>query len=51
MVDNSSYLVYLAKKMNLRTLLVHFDNSWNSITTIKNIYKLSKYTGFKLKLM
>tara|TARA_Y100000741_G_C18219159_1_gene545091 strand:+ start:99 stop:1205 length:1107 start_codon:yes stop_codon:yes gene_type:complete len=46
---DSSYLVYLAKKMNLRTLLVHFDNGWNSVTAIKNIFKLSKYTGFKLK--
>ena len=46
---DSSYLVYLAKKMNLRTLLVHFDNGWNSITAIKNIYKLSKYTGFDLQ--
>ncbi len=46
---DSSYLVYLAKKMSLRTLLVHFDNGWNSITAIKNIYKLSKYTGFSLK--
>ena len=46
---DSSYLVYLAKKMNLRTLLVHFDNGWNSLIAIKNIYKLSKYTGFTLK--
>ena len=46
---DSSYLVYLAKKMNLRTLLVHFDNGWNSVTAIKNIYKVSKYTGFKLE--
>ena len=46
---DSSYLVYLAKKMNLRTLLVHFDNGWNSVTAIKNIFKLSKYTGFSLK--
>ena len=46
---DSSYLVYLAKKMNLRTLLVHFDNGWNSVTAIKNIFKLSKYTGFPLK--
>ena len=35
---DSSYLVYLAKKMNLRTLLVHFDNGWNSVTAIKNIF-------------
>lgn len=46
---DSSYLVYLAKKMNLRTLLVHFDNGWNSVTAIKNIFKLSKYTNFPLK--
>lgn len=45
---DSTYLVYLAKKMNLRVLLVHFDNGWNSVTALKNIYKIAKYTNFKL---
>ena len=45
---DSTYLVYLAKKMNLRVLLVHFDNGWNSVTALKNIYKIAKYTNYKL---
>lgn len=46
---DSSYVVYLAKKMSLRVLLVHFDNGWNSKVAVKNIYNLAKYTNFKFK--
>lgn len=37
---DSTYLVYLAKKLGLRPLAVHFDNGWNSelaVTNIKNV--------------
>ena len=36
---DSSYLAYLAMENNLRPLIVHFDNGWNSeiaVTNIKN---------------
>lgn len=36
---DSTYTMYLAKKMGLRPLAVHFDNGWNSdiaVTNIKN---------------
>lgn len=37
---DSTYLLYLAVKLGLRPLAVHFDNGWNSalaVTNIKNI--------------
>lgn len=37
---DSSYVLFLAKKLGLRPLAVHFDNGWNtdeSVTNIKNI--------------
>lgn len=43
---DSSYLAYLAKKYELRTLLVHFDNGWNSQIANKNIENIIKKTGF-----
>ena len=45
---DSSYTVYLAKKWGLRPLLVHFDNGWNTETSVENIRKLVEYTGFDL---
>jgi len=46
---DSTYLAYLAKKENLRTLLVHFDNGWNSELAVKNIENIVNYTGFDLE--
>jgi len=46
---DSSFVAYLAKKMSLRVLLVHFDNGWNSKTALKNIYNLAKFTKFTFK--
>ncbi len=43
---DSSYVAYNAKKLGLRTLLVHFDNGWNSEQAVKNIENIAKYTGF-----
>ena len=34
---DSSYLLYLAKKLNLRPLAAHFDNTWNSRIAVENI--------------
>ena len=43
---DSSYVIYLAKKYGLRTLVVHFDNGWDSELAIKNIEEILKKTGF-----
>lgn len=45
---DSTYLAYLAKEYNLRPLLIHFDNGWNSELAVKNIEQICKYTGFDL---
>jgi N-acetyl sugar amidotransferase len=45
---DSSYLAYLAKKLNLNVLLVHCDNGWNSREAIENIKKIVDKTGFDL---
>ena len=34
---DSSYLAYLAYKMGLKPLAVHFDNGWNSKISVENI--------------
>lgn len=43
---DSSYVSYLAQKHNLRTLIVHFDNGWDSELAIKNIENILRKTGF-----
>jgi N-acetyl sugar amidotransferase len=45
---DSSFLAYLCKKYELRTLVVHLDNGWNSDTAVKNIYNLVNQFGFEL---
>lgn len=38
---DSSYLLHLAKKkLGLRPLAVHFDNTWNSKIAVENIYRV-----------
>lgn len=37
---DSTYLAYLAKKLGLRPLAIHFDNGWNSNLAVKNIEKV-----------
>ena len=46
---DSSYIVYLAKKYNLRPLLLHFDNGWNSELAVSNIKKITNSCGFDLQ--
>jgi aminotransferase len=43
---DSSYVIYVARKYNLRTLIVHFDNGWDSELAIKNIDNIINKTGF-----
>lgn len=43
---DSSYVVYLAKKHNLRPIIVHFDNGWDSELAVKNIENIIKRSGF-----
>ena len=45
---DSTYLAYLAKENNLRALLVHFDNGWDSELAVKNIENLVNILGFDL---
>lgn len=43
---DSSYVVYLAKKHGLRSIIVHFDNGWDSELAVKNIENIIKKTGY-----
>jgi N-acetyl sugar amidotransferase len=46
---DSSFLAYWAKEKNLRPLIVHFDNGWNSELAIKNIESVCTILGFELQ--
>ena len=46
---DSTYLAYLLKEHNVRTLLVHFDNGWDTELAVKNIENIVNYTGFDLE--
>lgn len=37
---DSTYLAYKAKKLGLRPLIVHYDNGWNSETSVGNIQNI-----------
>ena len=45
---DSTYVAYLAYKMGLNPLCVHFDNGWNSETSVNNINKIIEKTKFDL---
>jgi len=45
---DSSYSIFLAKKMGLRPLAVHIDNGWNSELAINNIKNLLDKNGIDL---
>ncbi|MBL8890166.1 MAG: N-acetyl sugar amidotransferase [Planctomycetaceae bacterium] len=45
---DSSYIAYLCKQWDLRTLIVHVDTGWNSELAVKNIENLISYGGFDL---
>ena len=46
---DSSYVTHLAKSYNLKPLLIHFDNGWNSELAVSNIKKISSKCGFELQ--
>lgn len=45
---DSTYLVYLAKKLGLNPLLVHFDYGWNSEIATKNVENAVAASGYDL---
>jgi len=45
---DSSYLLYLSKKLGLRTLAAHFDNTWNTEIGIKNLNIMIEKLGVGL---
>jgi N-acetyl sugar amidotransferase len=45
---DSTYLAFLAKKLGLNPLLVHFDYGWNTEIAIKNVENAVAATGFDL---
>ncbi|MHC5115270.1 MAG: N-acetyl sugar amidotransferase [Planctomycetota bacterium] len=45
---DSSYVAYLARRLELRPLVMHFDNGWNSELAVKNINRLVERLGFDL---
>ena len=45
---DSTYLCWLAKQYNLRPLIVHFDNGWNSELAVSNIEQTISRLGFDL---
>jgi len=46
---DSSYVAYLAHRLGLRPLAVHFDNGWNSEVAVRNIENIVKKLGFELQ--
>lgn len=46
---DSSYTAYLAKKLGLRPLIVHFDNGWNSETSVQNVHAVVSKLGFDME--
>lgn len=43
---DSCYTAYVLKKHNVRTLLVHMDNGWNSVNAIQNIRSVAERFSF-----
>lgn len=46
---DSSYVTHLAKQLNLRPLIAHFDNGWNSEKSVANIKNIVDKCGFDLE--
>jgi len=46
---DSSYCLYLAKKLGLRPLAVHFNNGWNSDVATENMKKVTAKLGVDFK--
>lgn len=45
---DSSYVAFLAHKLGLRVLAVHFDNGWNSELAVSNIHTIIDKLGYDL---
>jgi N-acetyl sugar amidotransferase len=45
---DSTYIAWVAKKLNLRPLAVHFDNGWNSELAVQNIENIVNRLGINL---
>ncbi len=45
---DSSYMLYIAKKLGLRPLAVHYDNTWNSQIATENIHNVLKALDVEL---
>ncbi|MBS3168420.1 N-acetyl sugar amidotransferase [Candidatus Woesearchaeota archaeon] len=45
---DSTYTLYMAKKLGLRPLAVHFDNGWNSEIAVNNIKNITNKLGIDL---
>ncbi len=45
---DSSYAAWLAHKLDLRVLAIHFDNGWNSEIAVRNIEAVVEACGFEL---
>lgn len=45
---DSSYVAWWAAKNNLRPLVIHMDNGWNSELAVKNIENICKHLNFEL---
>jgi len=43
---DSCYTAYILKKYNVRTLLVHMDNGWNSVDAVQNIRNVAERFSF-----
>lgn len=48
---DSSYMAWLAKQWDLRPLVVHFDNGWNSELAVKNIEGIVNRLNFDLETL
>lgn len=46
---DSTYMAYLARKLGLRPMAVHFDNGWNSELAVKNIENIVSKLDLDLK--
>jgi len=46
---DSSYLAFWAKENNLKPLVVHLDNGWNSELAVQNIHTICEKLGYDLK--
>ena len=45
---DSTYVAYIAKKLGLRMLLIHFDNGWNTSVSTDNVKKIVNKTGWNI---